>query len=958
MDTRIGGLLRKEEKLKKVNLSKARTFDGSDESISADNFYNNSGLSAIKETIIEQIGEVKIESLFFEYSTLCSTLDSNTLSAFLCLWQKKSVLPQDSLADKLEEIIAKLFKAKLSLYYLPEFFIAPEEASANITVLPSFKDTEVFKQDVEHEFNVYLDRYNEVTNQKSNSLKKPLKSVADKHTSVQNLSLSGVSYDYMVKKSREFKNQKVLPNHLLLHHLYDQELLSDEVKDSKCTTLISIPLLGAPMGDFNEGYNGQGALFIYLVTKNEIGSKILKSLIPELSILNKDITYNYLFEVGYTYAERAYKSALRAAISQIMNRQMSHNINSHVMANLVNLSSFNDEDIRSFLRYLQSRIEFIADIVTSEPLVTFSANLVSDVLDGFFGKIENKGNWPLYIIKYISGSNEVTYGTWENQQNISIEHELRNRDIQIALPNNILGAQAFYVILENIIRNSVKHATIPEKVSNGEKYKDLKITICTDNNFNHPDYYKVVIKDNLGSANQEQREKKTYGENKDLRIDTWLNSKLDKKVLDENGKLRQKDWGLLEMKICAAYLRKYPLDQIDQNHSDNYLTENPEKKLIDITLDDDNNLCYEFYLLKPKLACVIFEKDIPSDLFTEQERLQSLGITTIELQQIADIDALFIYGELKLNDGKRHEVSHPYLLLEKGIINGRKVRSNQSYLELEAEKLTSLLKYDDIEQEILRLLLDALNNEVKEVKFLDADKDGEKNFPDCANSGLANSIIFHLHLERLLNNSELHLSDYPKNCFYYEPYSSQSPTAKIKQLIADQDNSSIKHELNLAASLRVGILDERIQADASKDDNHDQIILDGMNVHIPNSQNIDLNANSFHVLRNEILLADKIKDWIEDKKVHMDYILIHMGIIEKIQQSTEPEDIQSFLENYSSDGDKGQAELIVISGRGKPSNLPDRIFYLPFSLVNQYVITYRSKLYIYKLLKAARRYNG
>lgn len=955
MDAHIGGLLKKEEKLKKVNLSQARTFDGSEKSISEMDFYNSSGLSALKETILEQLGEDNVESLFFEYSTLCSTLDSDILSAFLCLWQKKKVLPQNTLANKLEQIIDKLFEAKLSLYYLPEFFIAPKEARANITCLPEFKKQDQFK-DIETDFNICLDRYNKVNKKSSEDVIKPLLEIDDK-TSVQNLSLKGVSYDYILKKSREFKEEKVLPNHLLLHHLYDQELPSNG--DKKSTILVSIPLLGAPMGDFNGGFNGQGALFIYIVVENNIDEKKLKSLIPELSILNKDITYNYLFEVGYTYAERAYKSALRAAISQIMNRQMSHNINSHVMANLVNLPKFDYVDIRSFLRYLQSRIEFIADIVTSEPLVTFSANLVSHVLGGFFGEIQDKKKWPLYIIKYISGSNEVTFGNWQSDQNITIKAKLSNEDIAIALPNDILGAQSFYVILENIIRNSVKHATIPEKEIDSKKYKDLQLTISRDNDFNHPDYHKVTIWDNMGSVNQEQRKKKSYGENKDMTIDAWLNSKLDKEVLDENGKLRQKDWGLLEMKICAAYLRKYLLDQIDQNVSKDDLKEHPEKRLFNIVLDEKNNLGYELYLLKPKVACVVFKKDLPSDINIEE--LLNLGITVVSLGQIADKEALLKYGELKLNNGKRHEVSHPYLLLEKGIINGGKVRSNQTYLKLEKDLLTSLLKKQDIEQAILKSLMDAMNKEVKEVKFLDADIEGEKDFPDCTDGELKNKIIFHRHLEKKLITSgeNENLSNYPKNCFFYEPYSSQSPTEQLKQLKnSSEEQNAIRFEVNLAASLKVGILDERIQADVSNDHCRDQIILEGMNVHVPNSQTFDLNANSFHVNIKKSTVANEIKSWLENQRDKLDYILIHMGIIEKIQQSTESDDIKAFLEDYSRGGGTREAVLIVISGRGKPSNLPNGIFYLPFSLVNQYTITYRSKHYLYKLLKAARRYHG
>ncbi len=959
-DPVIPNILKHGSELKRVNLTLAREFNEPQSTINATSFFENSGLELLRDIILKELGEDNIKSCFFEYSTLCSTIGSDILSAFLCVWQKENHLDIKTLEGDLDNIIKTLFAESLSLYYLPKFFIQPDEDKANITILPDFKSHKRYTE-IAEDFNKYLDKFNSAIQINPEQIKyRPLSEIEDdKKTFVQNLSLSNVDYELVKERSVKFHRSDPLPNHLLLHHLYDEKLYKNRNENYK-TILISIPMLGAPFLTSTNQFNGQGALFLYLITDKQIDESFrnkITSLVKSISETNKDLTYNYLFDVGYRFAKEAKRNSIKAAISQVIDRQMSHNINSHVLANLVTKDDLQPALIRPFLKYLQTRIEFIADIVTTEPLITFPSAIKDDILSRFSnmknGKPESTGNnekeGQAYLLKYISGSSEVTYDdSSESKKNIKIEFE-GDENTKAAIPNDILGAQAFYVILENIIRNSVKHCLIPTITYEGDLGKVSKKNLCltiSAEKFDH-EYLKVVIRDNLGIDNSIQRNRKDFSFLAERNLDfiTWMNKKIDRAVLDNTGKLREGDWGLLEMKICSAYLRKFPLVDLDNEA-------NP--RLFNISLMD-NNIGYEFFLLRPKLACIVFNA-IPGDL--DVKKFEDSGIDIVSKDDV-DFNLLLHYGILKKNSDREGKTSHKYLIVEKGVfLEDKKYDSNQPMLLLSTEEICKILNGSP-ELAILKHFFHG--DVVKEMVFLDDTKPTPKNSEENKAK-----LIFHFHADRE-SNKEL-FENYPKYLDYYEPYSTQSATVKLKKdydEVSEEAKEILKLEMNLAAKLEVAILDERIQSEACKINavhtsnvninRGDKFqILEGMKVFIPEEKSeFNLNANSFlEGAKEEERISYKIKEWIKLKAEHCNYILIHQGIIEKLLGSTDVGKIENFVRDF----EKQKAKLIIISGRGKPSNLPNDVFYLPFSLVNQYVVSYRSKIYLYKLLISARRY--
>lgn len=636
------------------------------------------------------------------------------------------------------------------------------------------------------------------------------------------------------------------------------------------------------------------------------------------------------------------KQSTKSAISAVMSRNMSHNIGSHVLASLIQENQIESHLAKSFLKYIQTRMEFIADIITTETSITFPANLEKDVIEKFLSYSNALRCYiPEYLLRFISGSREVTLylsdTTDKTRKNIDVIIE---DDSYISLPNDLLGAQAFYVILENIIRNSTKHSKIPNE--NGRKL--LKFTIKKDENFNNDDLYKFIIWDNLGKENSDFRGKSNFEiGNQKVDFKEWMNHKINRPVLDSEGKLRQNDWGMLEMKICAAYLRKSSLIEIDY--------EQINTPLLNIVLDQENNIGYELYLLKPKLACIILNQNYNC---IDNDKLKKFGID-IELASDVVIDELYNYGYLVKKDGSlNHRTSHQYLFIDENInTNSNNIpQSNQQYKFLDKNAICKLLNGNDfniIHSNILSQFIES--DQIKKLTTVDASSSDSPN-------DIKDNLIFDDHGQ--YKDKHINSNKWLEDIFYYEKYSSQSPTNQLLSKWERSNNGEklkITLEFNLAARLTVGILDERIQAQATNDDEKIRKVLNDMKIFVPSvngDEGFDLYANSFQVESNSKTIAKKIRDWLEKYKNKYDYLIIHQGIIEKTLNKTDQKDIEGFIEEFN----ECKAQIIIISGRGKPSNLPNNVLYLPFSLVNQYVMTYRSKIYLYKLLISARRYRN
>lgn len=236
-----------------------------------------------------------------------------------------------------------------------------------------------------------------------------------------------------------------------------------------------------------------------------------------------------------------HKQSIKAAIAQVMARNSSHNIGSHVMNKLVGdlnnieIEKFNIyksditldiihkekleglhgeerkktlllDQLAIFNNYIKCRMDYVSDITYGVPMMqtSKSAKEIFEDLDKVRLLLEN-----------ISGLSEFRY-------EIKFAPIDQLKDLILAMPNDVLGCQALYNIIENIIRNTAKHnddTALPENgvvftvVFKEAKYSKNKVSYEQINELNS--LYEVTIYDNFikdGSAQIGADEREEYSQ--------------------------------------------------------------------------------------------------------------------------------------------------------------------------------------------------------------------------------------------------------------------------------------------------------------------------------------------------------------------------------------------------------------------------------------------------------------
>jgi len=328
--------------------------------------------------------------------------------------------------------------------------------------------------------------------------------------------------------------------------------------------------------------------------------------------------------------------SMKAAIAAIMSRNGSHNIGSHVLS-AVSDGISDPSDDRILFNYIQERMDFIAQITTETPKWTFPTSLIQDLIRRFYiqrhllnyisysegltayefqgknsgGEQENK-----LIIKILNKSGEEIVGLNNNDENQSIKDF-----VQIAVPGGVIGQQAFFTILENIIRNTAKHNWAN---SNFKKdAKNLEVTVQY-NDYPDNDYVLIQIYDNVSNVfindnklTEEEKERIAKQllnyvlESKNKPLHQQINEKLIAPFVDEDtGQLRNENWGLAEIKICSAFLNKKNVNEYGLSKKDILYDEAKNKLgfISTIGKNDDKgiyHLCYQLKIPKPREVLII-----------------------------------------------------------------------------------------------------------------------------------------------------------------------------------------------------------------------------------------------------------------------------------------------------------------------------------------------------------------
>ncbi|MEO0273275.1 MAG: hypothetical protein ABIM30_09380, partial [candidate division WOR-3 bacterium] len=199
---------------------------------------------------------------------------------------------------------------------------------------------------------------------------------------------------------------------------------------------------------------------------------------------------------GYLMYQVSRLYALRSAVAAVMARNMSHNIGSHVLTNVSTTTGvLNQQDVKILERFLQNRMDFIAQVSTDFPEWSFPFWFYRNLMRDFY--------MQHLLLKYIASSEGLKPWSYDDtstnengQLKIVVKVNGKNidnsNDVLVSIPGGVVGQHAFCVILEDIIRNAAKHGYATQN----NKDSNLEITIEIEDNPEN-DYIEVCIYDNV-----------------------------------------------------------------------------------------------------------------------------------------------------------------------------------------------------------------------------------------------------------------------------------------------------------------------------------------------------------------------------------------------------------------------------------------------------------------------------
>lgn len=257
-----------------------------------------------------------------------------------------------------------------------------------------------------------------------------------------------------------------------------------------------------------------------------------------------------------------------------------HIQNQHYKSLLIHQSNLNN--------YIKNRMEYLSDVSFGIPAMQITKRFKSEVLKEL--------DEVRLLLENISGLSHFKYSI-----NLLCDFD---EDPAVAMPNDILGSQAFYNIVENVIRNTAKHGnkdnidkTEGKQTDDGEvkftiEIKKIDEYVLSEGLRAAADLlYEVQIYDNIlikgANVDLEEVEKNEFKQknrsdapNTMSKIDYLVykqNSRLNESILKkDDNTLRSTSLGLIEMEASACYLRKMDISLLEDD---------------DYQIEYDENIC-------------------------------------------------------------------------------------------------------------------------------------------------------------------------------------------------------------------------------------------------------------------------------------------------------------------------------------------------------------------------------
>lgn len=696
---------------------------------------------------------------------------------------------------------------------------------------------------------------------------------------------------------------------------------------------------------------------------------------------------------------------------------------------LLNISEkkvFNNYSLLAmFFNYLKVRMDYLSDVTMYTPVIENIKCIYNDIVKPFIqNRVLNDRisgidsfKYEIILCKPIH-ENGVQLNAKDKQCKDTHTADCKeckiegNSEIQLSIPNDILGSHAIFTILENIIRNTAKHSNTPKDRNVEFKIKieeasvhnvNIKTVITVNefsgsNNIDWNEFYAISIFDNCEKSSTinvrtenctddntgklEKYKEKQNGEAEEDVKNYITIKELDKLVIDqnhllnksilENNQLRHGGWGLIEMDASAAYLRKIDIELIDSDkykitdlYGKNPVTEQGELAILQAYAEQEKYLGYRFFIRKPQEILIvcndndlhILEDGIKSDL-------RNKGVWIFDKNTFMDF----------FTDNKQKVFPHKLVVVlndeDEEIID--KIKENKSCFSKRVYQLNEReLKNGNIDE--FKLYLWNRYYEKDKIKLYD---DNVKGVYSAHGSNYCKLIKQKHQFIEIWNSSTDHF--FKTDDLTYR--NTKVPTYKFSWPI------------------RIAVLDERIQSFSKESyaisqpeeercfdcDYHENgvrysEIYRRTNIFVPSYSEANLNSQNFNEEYDKII--EYIKNLIQEHERNdegfgnaldcnpFEFIVVHLGIMEKLISSynnaketnfdkEKPDDVSRFIKEILLDKKNEMYDSIVItSGRGKPHNLPNDIRYLNFSVVSQYLITLRNKFAFTEAVYCARKQN-
>jgi hypothetical protein len=784
----------------------------------------------------------------------------------------------------------------------------------------------------------------------------------------------------------------------ILSHFFQRNVLpiyNPLLKEQTCRGFVIIPIFSNPhtsttnikdvgyfLGLIKDSDNKGRCYFNWRTqsdnkTENEIGDFFYNEYLFHLQ--------NFVYNLGFKEVKQIYykgiedkhnneikRQASRAAISQVMARNMSHNIGSHVLSRYKSTSNFTSEDLKDtsqykaakmnvnpllnsrvvddqgdsaatqrayFNEYLKNRMDFLADVATTDPTLESHLYLLKDVLAGF-----DKNR---ILLDRISGldSNiqfDIAVSVKDEEGELQAIHgEGNSNDQLLAMPNDILGCQAFYIIIENIIRNVTKHSKADERPLRMKSLTFL-INVVLEKYKKNAGYYEVSIYDSFSETPKKMAE-----------IVEKRNALIAAPVLDaRTNKLRDVGLGTVEMVVCAAYLRRVPLDLIETDFyrlNDQKCADRDGVKIPNViyaySQETDNQkvaLGYKFYIRVPQ-KLLVFDDDNWLNLSPGQiNNYRAKGITVLKSQDLRDDWEYSHEVLIWLNDKTRfHDFYH---------LNGTTLP--QRVLVNDEQFSPEELLVGNLDEAVWRIYLRELFRLKKVSGFRIVRSTSRKpiNYPPDEAGRLSDIFI---------DDHDKKWSTYCNDdSTYYEMCCSHH---RLQMLDLRVPYHLMRYLESVVTS--VIIIDERVQANLTTARYADRLPLkdyfEKMSIFVPSEDRVNLNKLSFSDKKDNV--ETQLQEYLASKlKAHSaaaaDFCVLHLGIVEKLLSNSAPVTPDMVEKKITSlVGAENLDKVIITTGRGKPTNISARFRYVPLAIIQHCIDTLFDKGMLVTSLYNARR---